>query len=84
MVVEGMQASAVLECMACREAFALAEDLTISNFVVASDAKQIGKDFSKIAMDCTAWLSKRSEQERLCSTVTSFSKSIVPMVMLIV
>jgi ribonuclease HI len=46
LVVEGMQDAAVLECMARREALALAEDLAVGNFIVASDAKQVVQDIS--------------------------------------
>ena len=36
-----------MEAIACREALALAEDLQINNFVVASDPKQIISDTEK-------------------------------------
>ena len=50
LVVEGMQDAAILECLACREALALAEDLSVHNLIVASDARQVVKDISNNSM----------------------------------
>lgn len=47
LVVEGIHDAAVLESMACREALALTDDLSIQGFIVASDAKQVVQDISR-------------------------------------
>ena len=43
----GVDDPATLEAMACRDALALAQDLQLQNFIVASDSKQVTGDISK-------------------------------------
>ena len=49
LVVLGIQDPAILESIACREAYALAEDLALHNFIIASDPKQVVEDINKNA-----------------------------------
>ena len=49
LVVPGIQDPAILEAIACREAYALAEDLALHNFIIACDAKQVVEDINKNA-----------------------------------
>ncbi|EMS57964.1 Acid phosphatase 1 [Triticum urartu] len=44
LVVHGITDVAILEAIACREGLALAQDLMLQNFVLASDSKQIVSD----------------------------------------
>uniref|UniRef100_A0A453SLV5 RNase H type-1 domain-containing protein n=1 Tax=Aegilops tauschii subsp. strangulata TaxID=200361 RepID=A0A453SLV5_AEGTS len=46
LVVAGLEDPAILEAVACREALALAADLNLHNFVIASDSKQTVADIS--------------------------------------
>ena len=47
LVIPGVEDPATLEAIACREALALASDLHIQNFAVASDCKQVISDINK-------------------------------------
>ena len=47
LIIPGLQDASTLETIACREALALAEDLAIKNFVVASDAQQVVNDIAR-------------------------------------
>lgn len=47
MVIAGIVDVATLEAIACREGLALAEDLLLNNFVIASDSKQVINDIAK-------------------------------------
>ena len=47
LVIEGVTDPATLEAMACREALALAADLGIHQFIVASDCQQVVSDISR-------------------------------------
>ena len=47
LVIEGVCDPATLESIACREAFALAEDLNVHRFIVSSDCKQVIDDIAK-------------------------------------
>lgn len=47
LVINGLQDAATLETIACREAYALAEDLALQNFIIASDAKQVVSDINQ-------------------------------------
>ena len=47
LVIYGVCDPAALEVIACREALALAEDLNLQQFIVASDCKQVVSDISK-------------------------------------
>lgn len=46
LVIHGVRDVAALEAIACREAFALADDL-LHDFVVATDSKQVATDIQK-------------------------------------
>ena len=45
----GVDDPATLEAMACRDALALAQDLQLQSFIVASDSKQVTGDISKVS-----------------------------------
>lgn len=47
LVIGGLCDPATLEAIACREAIALAEDLNVQRFVVASDCKQVIGDIAR-------------------------------------
>ena len=47
LVTYGICDPAVLEAIACREALALAEDLNLQQFIIASDCKQVVSDIQK-------------------------------------
>jgi hypothetical protein len=47
LVIYGIHDAATLEAIACRHALSLVEDLTLKNFLVASDSKQIVKNIEK-------------------------------------
>jgi hypothetical protein len=47
LVIGGVWDPATLEAIACREAIALAEDLNLQHFVVASDCKQVVDDIAR-------------------------------------
>lgn len=46
-MIGGVDDSAILETIACREALALAQDLQLHDLVVASDAKNVVGDVNK-------------------------------------
>ena len=46
-MVAGLDDPSVLETFACREGLALAEDLNLHNFVIASDSKQTIADINQ-------------------------------------
>lgn len=46
-MIIGITDVATLETLACREGLALAEDLLLQNFIIASDSKQIINDIDK-------------------------------------
>ena len=47
LVIYGVHDPTALEAIACREALALAEDLNLQQFIIASDRKQVVLDISK-------------------------------------
>ena len=44
LVIHGITDAATLEAIACREGLALAQDLLLNDFVIASDSKQVVND----------------------------------------
>ena len=48
-MVLGIQDPAILESIACHEAYALADDLALHNLIIASDAKQVVEGINKNA-----------------------------------
>ena len=48
-MIQGLDDPATLEAIACREALALAEDLHLQSFIVASDSRQVISDINKNA-----------------------------------
>ena len=44
LVIHGITDAATLEAIACREGFALAQDLLLTDFVIVSDSKQVVND----------------------------------------
>ena len=47
LVITGITDVATLEVLACREGLALAEDLLVQDFIIASDSKQVITDIEK-------------------------------------
>jgi hypothetical protein len=61
---------ATLETIACREGLSLAEDLTIQNFVIASDSKQVVSDIKASSCGTYGAIIKEIKQKSLMFNCT--------------
>ena len=79
LVLKGISDPATLESLACRESLALAEDLLLENYVVASDCKGVISDIAEGTMGIYAAvideIKNRMRQFNNCSFVHEFRAS---------